>query len=116
MKHTCYHDTTGSIQSFDAKRNSSREISLDLVSEFLPRKAYIQRRMYESMMKVDFDTIGSKDSRSQPRPPFRIVSVIVTNNDPAVRSVVDICQNISAESLVDTGRIQNQGEATMVEI
>lgn len=47
-----------------------REITLVLDDQLLPRNIHGQWSVYQSTMEVDFNSIGSKYSRSQPRPPL----------------------------------------------
>jgi len=57
--------------------------------------------MNEVAVKIGLDSFIEKRSRSQSRPPFRVVPMIVSNNCSSMPSVVNMLENVSAQALVD---------------
>jgi hypothetical protein len=76
--------------------------TLDLVKSSLakrPNCINLHRSVYQVAVKIGLDSFIEKRSRSQQRPPFRVVPMIVSNNCSTISSIVDMLKNISAQAL-----------------
>lgn len=51
-------------------------------------------------VKICLDSFIEKRSRSQSRPPFRVVPMIVSNNCSSMPSVVNMLEDVNAQALV----------------
>lgn len=57
--------------------------------------------MNKFAVKIGLDSLIEKRSRSQLRPPFRVVPMIVSNNCSSMPSVVNVLENVSTQALVN---------------
>jgi hypothetical protein len=57
--------------------------------------------MNKVAVKIGLDSFIEKRSRSQSRPPFRVVPMIVSNDGSSMPSVVNMLENVSAQALVN---------------
>ena len=57
--------------------------------------------MNKVAVQIGLDSFIEKRSRSQSRPPFRVVPMIVSNNCSSMPSIVNMLENVSAQALVN---------------
>ena len=60
----------------------------------------LHRSMNKVAVKICLDSFIEKRGRSQSRPPFRVVPMIVSNNCSSMPSVVNMLEDVSAQALV----------------
>jgi hypothetical protein len=77
--------------------------TLDLVSAIprTTRESYVDlhRSVNKTPVKIGLESSIEERGGGQPRPPLRVVPMVVSDNDSAIPSIVDVLENISAQAL-----------------
>ncbi len=78
--------------------------TLESIQLSLPRKTPelhdLHRSMNEVAVKVGLNSFIEKRSRGEPRPSFRVMPMIVSNDCSTIPSVVNMLEGVSAQTLV----------------
>ena len=62
----------------------------------MPKVHNLHRGVNKTTVKIDLNSFVYERSRGQPRPPLRVVSVVVSNDCSTALSIVDVRKNVSA--------------------